>query len=92
MVKQYVSVSKKYMCMLVPVGEGCVSPVAAEFQSAPAVEWSSEENCCSLAGAAVGGETIERMRASSLAGWESVRIEGVKREWQKQEYKYYTKR
>lgn len=64
--------------MLVWAGEVCVSPVAAELLSV----WSSEESCCSRAVAAVEGETTERTGVSSLADWESVRIEGIKRECQ----------
>lgn len=58
----------------------CVSPVAAELQSVPVVEWSSAEWSCSLAvaAAAAGGQMTERVGVSSLAGWESIRIERIK--------------
>ena len=52
-----------------------LSPVAAELLPV----WSSEESCCSQAVAAVEGETTERTGVSSLADWESARIEGIKR-------------
>lgn len=51
-----------------------MSPVAV----VSVVDWRSVEYCYSLAVAAVGGRTTEKMGVSSLAGWESVRPEGRK--------------
>lgn len=46
-------------------------------------ECSSAKQCCSLAVAAVGEGTTERMEASSLAEGESIKTEEIKIEWQK---------